>query len=406
MAPHVFHVLLTALLCFLQTGDCGNIAGLTTIITTPNPPRVTLTPNVSHSIIIACIASSVDTNQEVFAINIQRVLHANPNADPVVLAAALSTRHQGNAELQASAPQGSNVTGSLGEKTVTLTLNRANCCDSGKYICTASSLDNATKTRYYASDTNISIQVNPGPITIKPLITSETGCCSVGQTLRMTCGQFVGIDDNSSQHNWVWEFKDKNAADWQSYAVIGNPTADITQRQPPSTDPCYKHYSSSLSRRLTLEDSERQYRCYVNGRVTGQGVDKAKVHPVGTLQARGDEENGKSETGDKDNKEKTETEVKANKENASQASATNWLAIGLGVAGAVACLGVGLGVALHCRRKASGQQSSPGTAMNTGDTALVGQSGQEPYDAIDDNVSEASTASDADTASDASSDVD
>ncbi|XP_070201191.1 uncharacterized protein [Littorina saxatilis] len=221
----------------------------------------------------------------------------------------------------------------------------------------------------------------------------------------MTCGQFVGVDDNSSQHNWVWKFKDKNDTDWQSYAVIGNPTSDITQRIPPSTDPCYKHHSSSLSRRLTLEDSERQYRCYVNGRVTGQGVDKAKVHPLGTLQAPGDEENGKSETGVKDNKEKTETEVKANKENASQTSATNWLAIGLGVAGAVACLGVGLGVALHCKRKASGQQSSPETAMNTGDTALVGQSGQDPYDAIDDNASEASAASDANTASVASSDV-
>ncbi|XP_070203635.1 uncharacterized protein [Littorina saxatilis] len=278
-------------------------------------------------------------------------------------------------------------------------------------------------------------QRSPGPITITPLITSGTGCCSVGQTLRMTCGQFVRVDDNSSQHNWVWgtlkvvsrsqhnwhnwvwEFKDKNDTDWQSYAVIGNPTSDITQRQPPSTDPCYKHHSSSLSRRLTLEDSERQYRCYVNGRVTGQGVDKAKVHPLGTLQAPGDEKNGKSETGVtdnnekietevKDNKEKTETEVKGNKENASQTSATNWLSIGLGVAGAVACLGVGLGVALHCRRKASGQQSSPGTAINTGDTAFVGQSGQDPYDAIDDNASEASAASDADTTSVASSDVD
>ncbi|XP_070202929.1 uncharacterized protein [Littorina saxatilis] len=248
--------------------------------------------------------------------------------------------------------------------------------------------------------------VNPGPITmtLKPLITSGTGCCSVGQTLRMTCGQFVGVDDNISQHNWVWEFKDVNAANWQSY-VKGNPTSDITQRQPPSTDPCYKHHSSLLLRRLTLEDSERQYRCYVNGSVTGQGVDKAKVHPVGTLQAPGDEENGKSETGVKDNKEKTDTRVKDSKENASQASATNWLAISLGVAGAVACLGVGLGVALHCKRKASGQQSSPETAMNTGDTALVGQSGQDPYDAIDDNASEASAASDANTASVASSDV-
>ncbi|XP_070202932.1 uncharacterized protein [Littorina saxatilis] len=372
MAPHVFHVLLTALLCFLQTGD---IAGFTTIITTPNSSRVTLTPNGSHSIIIACIASSVDDTNQMFAMHIRRVLHANPKAVPVVLAGAKRTRHQGNAELQASAPQGSNVTGSLGEKTVTLTLNRANCCDSGKYICTATLLVNATKTRFYASDTNISIQGSPGPITITPLITSGTGCCSVGQTLRMTCGQFVGVDDNSSQHNWVWEFNDVNAANWQSY-VIRNPTSDITQRQPPSTDPCYKHHSSSLLRRLALEDYERQYRCYVNGNVTGQGVDKAKVHHVGTVQAPGDEENGKSETGVTDKNEKTETEVKDNKENASQASATNWLAIGLGVAGAVACLGVGLGVALHCRRKASGQQSSPETAMNTGDTALVGQSGK------------------------------
>ncbi|XP_070203081.1 uncharacterized protein [Littorina saxatilis] len=111
-----------------------------------------------------------------------------------------------------------------------------------------------------------------------------------------------------------------------------------------------------------------------------------------------------------------------NKGKASQASATSWLAIGLGVAGAVVCLGVGLGVAHHWRKKRSGQQSmtpaatpslppppadgNTETAMNTGDTANVGQSGQDPHIDVDDAGSQASADSDADTASDASSDAD
>ncbi|KAK7106632.1 hypothetical protein V1264_017863 [Littorina saxatilis] len=376
-----------SLLVCIISGGCQPFDGPTSIITIPNPPRVTFTQNVSDStgrrIVITCKASSVDpATERLVDMSIQRVLHANPDADPVSIAEASQFHHQGNAVLQTQAPQKSNVTGSLFDSVITLILYRATCGDSGKYICTATSED-SIKSKKYASDINILIQVNPGPITKKLLNTSGTGC-KVGQTLTMTCGQFVGAEDNSSQHNWVWEFKDKNDTDWQSYAVIGNPTADITESQPPSTHPtCYKHHSSSLSRRVTPEDSERQYRCYVNGKVTGQGVDKAKIHSV---QVSGN-------TG---------------KATDSQVSATNWLAVGLGVAGAVACLGVGLGVALHSKRKESGQQSmTPAsssappppppaggnmkTAMNTGDTAHVGQSGQDPNDDIYDDASEATS---------------
>ncbi|KAK7106625.1 uncharacterized protein [Littorina saxatilis] len=360
MSPSKFSVLMTWVLSVItQAQDGILISGPSYLQTTPLQPLIIS----GRPLFINCGMPNVPPNGKVVALTIGRVLIPNVGAEPETVAKESPSIANGVASRVPQTPERAIVRGTLKEKFLRLCFPTANCEDSGTYTCNARVSTNGVIT-YYRNAKTVVIPGNPGNITMD---VPETDCCIVGQTITLTCGQFVGPRHNTSQHNWVWEFKDKNAADWQSY-VTGNPTADFTQRQPaPSTNPCYTHsYSSSLSRRLTLEDSERQYRCYVNGSVTDQGVYKAKVHPVGTVK-----ETSKS----------------------SQASATNWLAVGLGVAGAVACLGVGLGVALHSKRKRSGQQPSmtpaatlapppslaggnTETAMNTGDPAHVGQSGQ------------------------------
>ncbi|XP_070203227.1 uncharacterized protein [Littorina saxatilis] len=164
MSPHISHVLLTALLCLLQTGNGQDDP--TTITVTP--ATLTLMPNVSDStggqVTISCRASSVGDDEIMTAINIERVLHASPNADPVRVVAASVVNT--DAVLMLTSLQGSaTVTGSLNGKTITLTLNRANCGDAGMYICNGGSvLDGGTKS--YTSSRNLTIEVNPGPITM------------------------------------------------------------------------------------------------------------------------------------------------------------------------------------------------------------------------------------------------
>ncbi|XP_070202956.1 uncharacterized protein [Littorina saxatilis] len=295
MAPRTFHVLLTCLLCLLQTGCCQTIDGPTQITITP--PTLSLAPNVSDAtggqVTVQCRASSLGQGEDLLAMNIQRLLDNDPNAVRTVVVGARSSQDQGNAALIQTL-QGATVSGSIGDASITLTMSMAKCADAGIYYCTATALDSNTKTKYYESFKNVTIKVSPGTITLTPT-PSGINSWKVNETLTILCNGVVGTVVNENNIEWVWQYQqiDPNFPsgfeNWQDYSIIGDPTTDIvTGSLGASTSNCYKRQSSTLTRYLTLEDTNRQYRCYVNNRdVTSQGVDHAQMVDVGTVTESG-----------------------------------------------------------------------------------------------------------------------
>lgn len=97
------------------------------------------------------------------------------------------------------------------------------------------------------------------------------------------------------QLEWIWQYQNGNrfpgVENWQSYSDIGDSSADIqTDSSITTTNSCYRRQVSVLTRHLTLDDSDREYRCYVinNGMSGSQDAEaNAKVISVGTVSESG-----------------------------------------------------------------------------------------------------------------------
>ncbi|KAK7106647.1 uncharacterized protein [Littorina saxatilis] len=295
MASYQFFIA-ALVLVLVQQCCCQTIDGPTQITITP--ATLSLAPNVSDAtggqVTVQCRASSLGQGEDLFVMNIQRVLDNDPNADRTLVVGARSSQDQGNAALMLQSLQGATVSGSIGEASITLTMSMAKCADAGIYYCTATALDSNTKTKYYESFKNVTIKVSPGTIT---LTANPSGINSwkVNETLTILCNGVVGTVVNENNIEWVWQYQqiDPNFPsgfeNWQDYSIIGDPTTDIvTDPLGASTSDCYKRQTSTLTRYLTLDDTNRQYRCYVNNRdVTSQGVDHAQMVEVGTVTESG-----------------------------------------------------------------------------------------------------------------------
>ena len=89
------------------------------------------------------------------------------------------------------------------------------------------------------------------------------------------------------QIHWVWEYKQTRDVTWSAYTD----TSDIVTSSsvPGSSQPnvCYKRQTSTLTRRLTLEDDNRESRCYVR-RDNRDYTEYAETLQVGAVDVPGD----------------------------------------------------------------------------------------------------------------------
>ena len=85
------------------------------------------------------------------------------------------------------------------------------------------------------------------------------------------------------QIHWVWEYKQTTDVSWSAYTDTSDIVNSALMHGP---DPCYKSQISVLTRRLTLEDDNREYRCYVR-RGNRDYTEYAEILQVGTVVAQG-----------------------------------------------------------------------------------------------------------------------
>ncbi|KAL8596446.1 hypothetical protein ACOMHN_048295 [Nucella lapillus] len=126
--------------------------------------------------------------------------------------------------------------------------------------------------------------MTPGPLTLTASPEVAT-LRHVDDVITMTCEGPLGTVSKHQQPRWVWEYRhtyDVNAP-WALYhASPGEVTSGpMVQRA------CYARGSTTLKRRLTMADSERQYRCYVATDWVSYNQ-YAASWSVGTLRSAGD----------------------------------------------------------------------------------------------------------------------
>ncbi|XP_076438285.1 uncharacterized protein LOC143277387 [Babylonia areolata] len=82
------------------------------------------------------------------------------------------------------------------------------------------------------------------------------------ELINLTCSGPVGLERRNTTIAWVWEYKDPDSATWTRSHSRAIHTGSVVNKT------CYQRQSSSLQRRVTVEDSRRVFRCYVkqNGR--------------------------------------------------------------------------------------------------------------------------------------------
>ncbi|XP_025101601.1 uncharacterized protein LOC112568507 [Pomacea canaliculata] len=121
---------------------------------------------------------------------------------------------------------------------------------------------------------NFTVIVSPGNITITADPQIEVGNYLVGQPITLTCNGMIGTYDpeEGQTWQWSWQYQDYESYSW---ALYQNPN-DITKEPPfKGTSSCQYYQISRLTVNLTLEDSQRTYKCIVQA-TNNQGSSDAQ----------------------------------------------------------------------------------------------------------------------------------
>nr|KAG5686254.1 hypothetical protein BaRGS_017952 [Batillaria attramentaria] len=76
----------------------------------------------------------------------------------------------------------------------------------------------------------------------------------------------------SSSVSWVWQYKDKDGANWKPYkgdVEVSDAVPDLST--------CYSTQTSSVTFKVSMDTDKRQYRCFVRHDGKGNGD---KSHPA------------------------------------------------------------------------------------------------------------------------------
>ncbi|XP_076438603.1 uncharacterized protein LOC143277609 isoform X2 [Babylonia areolata] len=277
----IVRVVLVLLICWIRQCDAQD--GPPSRISV-SPTVIRLTPNTTDSgtkVTVTCEppVSGVST---LLTLSISRWSFTSDSSSAVVLLSAVAGENNGNAKLLSNANlRGAEASGSVVGRSVTLTMNQAGCGDEAIYSCTAVYLDTQTKPLTSKNQAELKVEVSPGQLemTASP---PDVTLWAVNQILTLTCTGPVGSVNTTGGTNdpvvtWVWQYR-RLGMGWSTY---DGPQSDITTGGFTSKA-CLKEQTSSLRRRLALNDTGREYQCFV--RRNGQGYERfAASHYVGTV---------------------------------------------------------------------------------------------------------------------------
>ncbi|XP_025103239.1 uncharacterized protein LOC112569620 [Pomacea canaliculata] len=232
----------------------------------PNPLRLT-NGATSGSVQISCGIPSGVNASTIYAITISRYLKSAPTTEQS-LARADITVNQGQASLVANSGLTQNtatVSGSTGQKSVTLTLTQAKCEDAGTYVCKIlynAAAGDDTQIEIIDVRDNFTVIVPPGNITITADPQIEVGNYLVGHPITLLCNGLTGTYDPKIGETWRWSWQYQ---DYESYSWAPYPNENDITVEPPfrGTSSCQYHQISRLTVNLTREDSQRTYKCIV-----------------------------------------------------------------------------------------------------------------------------------------------
>ncbi|XP_025100690.1 uncharacterized protein LOC112567953 isoform X2 [Pomacea canaliculata] len=244
----------------------------------PNPLRLT-NGAASGSLQISCGIPSGVTASKVYVIGISRYLKTAPTTEQT-LAKAEDGVNQGQASFATNSGLTQNtatVSGSTTQKSMTLTLTQAKCEDAGTYVCQIpynAAPDGSLQIKTIDVSDNFTVIVPPGNITITADPQIEVGNYLVGQHVTFSCNGMIGTYDPAigETWQWSWQYQDYESYSWTPYQNQN----DITKDQPvKGTSSCQYHQISKLIVNLTLEDSQRTYKCTVQA-ANNQGSSDAQ----------------------------------------------------------------------------------------------------------------------------------
>ncbi|XP_025100693.1 uncharacterized protein LOC112567955 [Pomacea canaliculata] len=240
----------------------------------PNPLRLT-NGATSGSVQISCGIPSGVTNSGVYSLTISRYLKSAPTNLQNLAKASLLT-NQGQAALETGSGLTQNtatVSGSITQKSMTLTLTQAKCEDVGSYGCVITYVGSTGDERIEGHE-NFTVIVPPGNITMTADPQIQVGNYLVGQPLTLSCNCMIGTYDSAEGETWrwSWQYQDYGGYNWTPYPN----DKDITNEPPVKvTSSCQYHQISRLTVNLTIDDSQRTYRCVVQG-TNNQGSSNAE----------------------------------------------------------------------------------------------------------------------------------
>lgn len=157
---------------------------------------------------------------------------------------------------------GLTVVGGLDQRALTLTYSRASCESAGTYTCSSFALV-AGQPLVLQSSAKYTVSVSPGP-TVVSYESAGRKQYTVGHVVTFKCVVDVGTVDTNTQVELIWEYEVTNIFGTKTFQRYPR-SDDIDSTAAPTPNqycPNALHRTSRLVRTLTMEDSQRQYRCY------------------------------------------------------------------------------------------------------------------------------------------------
>ncbi|XP_076457449.1 uncharacterized protein LOC143291465 [Babylonia areolata] len=159
--------------------------------------------------------------------------------------------------------------GSLTEGVIVLHHISLTCEDGGGFFCAATYGKNP---RLKSEVVPVAVKVDPGQLTL----TASPRKNLINEELTMTCHGPLG----NGEVDWVWQYRntEPDDTDWISYnkGVETGPEEE-------TGNPCIKRGSSTVKRRLSPQDTNRRYRCFVKKRGGVSFLEYAAVYDVGIV---------------------------------------------------------------------------------------------------------------------------
>ncbi|KAK7456965.1 hypothetical protein BaRGS_00039278 [Batillaria attramentaria] len=236
----------------------------------PASGSLTLASNVTGGLVeVTCTAPSGVAADDLIGMMIKRVLHRNQ-----ALQELAGARGTADATVSVNIP-GTSVTGSGQQRSIKFSMTQATCSDAGMYICDVTYYTDGSFFATATSGKNLSVTVDPGPVTMTA--DPQQAVYNYSSSLLLRCNGPI---------EWMWEYKEQGGFIWTTVTTTDD-SFNEESSTPSGPGNCAQNQVVTLQRYVLPEDTGRTYRCYVR-RVTGSGGNfdqYAGEYTIGTVLA-------------------------------------------------------------------------------------------------------------------------